>query len=286
MLVVLLTAIGGEARAEGRVECSAVKSAVLARPVRYCALLPASYDTEPKREYPVLYYLHGLGDNEQTLVNFGGWSMLEDLQAKGRIGEYIVVTPAGSTTFYINSKDRKLRYEDFFLREFIPAVEKKFRIRANKAGRAIGGVSMGGYGALRFAFKHPQMFSSVAVHSAALMTKLPENLVGARGVGGMRMNVLGSAFGEPVDQKFFEQNNVFTFARQSAARLRGLKIYFDCGTSDHFGFHEGAQALHELLDKLKVPHEFHLYPGGHEWRYFAEHLDESFEFQSKALNAK
>ena len=258
----------------------------MGRAVRYCALLPPSYDADPKRQFPIVYYLHGLGDNEQTLVNFGGWTLLEELQARGRIGEFIVVTPAGSTTFYINSRDRKLRYEDFFMREFMPAVEKKFRVKPGRAGRAIGGVSMGGYGALRFAFRYPQMFSSVAVHSAALMSKLPEGLVSARGAGGFRNNVLGSAFGEPVDQKFFDQNNVFTFARQNTARLRGLKIYLDCGTSDEFGFQHGARELHELLEQLKVPHEFHLYPGGHDWRYIAEHLDESFEFHSRALGAK
>jgi len=286
LLIWLLTAFGGQAQAAGRVECSAVKSAILARPVRYCALLPPSYESDPRRQFPVLYHLHGLGDNEQSLINFGGWSLLEDLQAKKKIGEFIVIAPAGSTTFYINSRDRKMRYEDFFLREFLPAVERKYRVKPGRAARAIGGVSMGGYGALRFAFKHPEMFTSVAVHSAALMSRLPEGLTSASGVGGLRINVLGPAFGQPVDQKYFEQNNVFTFARQSGARLRRLKIYLDCGTSDDFGFYEGARELHELLEKLKVPHEFHLYPGGHNWQYVAEHLDESFEFQSRALGAK
>jgi S-formylglutathione hydrolase FrmB len=266
----------------GRVECSAVPSKLLGRAVRYCAMLPPSYDAEKTRRYPILYYLHGLGENEQTFVDFGGWSLLENLQEAKRIGEYLVVIPEGGRSFYINSRDGKQRYEDFFLREFLPAVEAKYRVRAGRAARGIAGVSMGGYGALRLAFLRPEMFASVSAHSAALLAELPKNLpTSSRGLQG-RLLALGETFGVPFDRAFWEKNHPLTLA-QRAAGLGKLKIYFDCGTSDEYGFDAGARALAGALQARGIAHEFHLYPGGHGWAYLAEHVAATFQFHSAAF---
>ena len=110
------------------------------------------------RRYPVAYYLHGLGDNEQSLVNLGGWSIYDRLMREKKIGEFVVLAPAGFASFYINSRDGKFRYEDFFLHEFLPAMEKKYRIGTTRSQRGILGVSMGGYGALHYGFKYPECF--------------------------------------------------------------------------------------------------------------------------------
>lgn len=252
--------------------------------MRYCAILPPSYDTaEAKtRTYPALYFLHGLGDNEQGLVNFGGWNLLEDLQRKGRVGEYIVVTPDGGRGFYVNSKDGRNRYEDFFIREFLPAIEKRYRIRASRAARGIGGFSMGGYGALRLAFKYPEMFGSVSAHSAALMESLPQVAPNSPRMQS-RLAMLTGVFGSPLDPEFFEQQSPFTLARGRTAALRRLRIYFDCGREDDYGFDAGAKALHDQLTAQKIEHEYHLYPGGHTPFYFLEHLPATFEFHAVAF---
>ena len=136
-LTFLICALAGQpaqAAAGGRAECQSVKSKILARSVAYCALLPPSYDVEKTRRYPVLYFLHGLGDNEQMLLHSGGWNMVEDLWEQHQLGEFVIVTPAAGASFYINSHDGKERYEDFFLREFVPAIEARYRIR-RRAGR-------------------------------------------------------------------------------------------------------------------------------------------------------
>ena len=83
--------------AQGRAECSVIKSAILARPVRYCAFLPDSFDQDKTRQYPVLYYLHGLGDNEQSLLNFGGWDVIAELRRQGKVGDFIVLAPSART---------------------------------------------------------------------------------------------------------------------------------------------------------------------------------------------
>jgi len=252
--------------------------------VRYCVLLPPSYDRQPARRYPVLYFFHGLGDNEQSLVNFGGWNLLERLLEEKRVGEYLVVAPDGGRSFYINARGAGPRYEDFFLREFIPAMERRFRIQAGRRARGIAGVSMGGYGALHYAFKYPERFVSVSAHSAALIETLPRGIGGERSPAGLPFtpaDVLGDVFGSPLDTAYYAAQSPLTLAR--AGSLRGLKIYFDCGDRDEYGFDRGAVALDALLKARRVPHEFHLYPGGHSGLFFAQHLAATFEFHSRAF---
>jgi len=189
------------------------------------------------------------------------------------------VTPAGGTSFFINSRDGKRRYEDFFLQEFVPGVEKRYRTQAGRGTRGIAGISMGGYGALHIAFRHPQLFAAVGAHSAALIEKLP-NISEQNSRQMSQLRVLGDAFGSPFDPAFWNQNDPLTIAR--TANLSGLKIYFDCGSEDDYGFNSGAAALDKLLASRHIPHEFHLYPGGHNWVYFAEHLPELLAFESRA----
>ena len=265
--------------ASDRVECNSIPSKILARLVPYCVLLPPSFDADKTRRFPILYFLHGLGDNEQTFLHTGGWNLVEDLREKGRLKEFLIATPAGAASFYINSRDGKLRYEDFLLREFFPFIELHYRVRPGRVNRAISGISMGGYGALHLAFRHPELFSSVSAHSAALIEKLPAFLSGNGSVPAPgRSRILGGVFGLPPDPGFWERNSPLTPAR--TASLWGLKIYFDCGSEDDFGFDAGAAALDKILTSRKIPHEFHLYPGRHDWSYFASHFEASLSFHS------
>jgi S-formylglutathione hydrolase FrmB len=281
-LVLICLAWTTPARASlGRFECRSVSSKILRRDVRYCVLLPPSYDAQKSRRFPVLYFLHGLGGNEQWLVSSGGWNLVEDLWQQDRIGEFLIVTPDGDTSFYINSRDGRSRYEDFFIREFMPFIERRYRTRSERSDRGIGGVSMGGYGALHLAFRFPQLFTSVTANSAALIEKLPDvRFADPRNSALLR--VLG-VFGAPPDPAFWIRNSPFTLVR--SARLDGLRIYFDCGAEDDYGFEKGAEQLHELLASLHIPHEFHLYPGGHNALYFAQHLPAALEFHSRAFSA-
>jgi len=138
---------------------------------------------------------------------------------------------------------------------------------------------MGGYGALHLAFRHPELFGSVATHSAALIEKLPANAASDPGIG----RVLGRPFGTPLDPAFMDRESPITMAR--TANLSGLRIYFDCGSEDELGLDAGNRALDRVLAARHIPHEFHIYPGGHNWEYFAAHLPASLEFESRALGA-
>ncbi len=261
-------------QALGRVECNSVPSKILGRAVPYCIALPASFDAEKARQYPILYFLHGLGDNDQFFVHSGAWSLVEDLRERHEIKDFLIATPAGRASFYINSKDGKTRYEDFLVLEFFPFIEKKYRVAPGRANRAISGVSMGGYGALHLAFRHPQLFSSVSAHSAALIETIPK-FVGNT----VNSGLFAGAFGEPFDAAFWQQNSPLALAR--TANLSGLHIYFDCGDEDDYGFEAGATALDKILTSRHVPHEFHIYPGRHDYTYFASHIPASLEFHSR-----
>lgn len=259
-----------------RVQCGSMSSSIMPRSVAYCALLPPSYDAQPAKKFPVLYFLHGLGGDQTFLVSTGGWGMIEDAWEQKRFGEFVIITPQADTTFYINSKNGRTRYEDFFVREFVPQMERKFRLQGTRSGRAIGGVSMGGYGALRFAFKYPEMFVSTAALMPALLEQLPH---GSQDAGFTAF--FGTAFGSPLDEAFWKANTPFVFAR--TRNLRGLKIYADTGDRDGYGFDSGARALDKLLTARGVPHVIRIDPGQHDWQFVAQHLMESLEFQAKAL---
>jgi S-formylglutathione hydrolase FrmB len=147
------------------------------------------------------------------------------------------------------------------VQEFFPYIESRYRAAPGRANRAISGISIRGYGALHLAFRHPQLFSSVSAHSAALIDKLPTFLAGTA-PNLPRSRVLGGVFGNPPDPFFWDQNSPIALAR--TASLAGLKIYFDCGDEDDFGFDPGATALDRVLTSRHVPHEFHIYPGRHD----------------------
>jgi len=263
----------------GRIECRSMHSRILNRAVRYCAILPPGYDESKTRRYPVLYFLHGLGENEQMLVSSGGWNLVEDLWEQKRLGEFLIVTPDADTSFYINSYDGRERYEDFLIGEFLPFTERTYRSRPGRRYRGIGGISMGGYGALHLAFRHPELFASVSANSAALLGKLPD--VQFSNPRQSRLLRVLAVFGTPPNAAFWQRNDPITLAR--TAHLRGLKIYFDCGTEDDYGFEKGAQTLHDTLVSRGIAHEFHLYAGGHDWRYFAAHLPAALEFHSRTF---
>jgi S-formylglutathione hydrolase FrmB len=275
------------AQAQSRIDCDALNSRILKYAVHYCVYLPASYDVgtrnRPPQQYPVLYFLHGLGDNEQTLFNSGGWTLLDDLRKQHKLGDFLIVAPEGRRSFYIDSADGSVRYSDFFLQELVPLIEAKFRIAKGRGNRAISGISMGGYGALRFAFSHPEMFSAVSAQSAALITESPQELDTASRSGAPLGKVLAAVFGSPIDVAHWKENSPFLLAQKNAAGLRKLAIYFNCGQDDNYGFEKGAAALNEQLQKEGIKHEYHAYPGDHSLSYFLEHFAEVMEFHSRAF---
>lgn len=270
--------------AQSRIDCDAMNSRTLKRAVHYCVYVPEGYNASTARRYPLLYLLHGLGDNEQTLFNSGGWTLIDDLRHQHTIGDFLIVAPEGWRSFYINSADGSFRYSDFFLHEFMPYIEGKYRVVPGRMGRGITGISMGGYGALRFALAYPQLFSAVSAQSAALITEPPQELDAAMRSGYPLATVIAAVFGNPINIGHWDANNPFVLAKKNAAELRKVAIYFNCGQEDNYGFEKGAAKLNAELDQEHVPHEYRAYPGDHSIGYFVSHFAEVMEFHSRAFH--
>ena len=284
-VLVLLLAFSTEVFAQEHVQYKAFQSKLLGREIRYGVYLPPSYANSPAKKYPVLYFLHGLFEDETRWSSRGGTDQIMDrMIAEGKIGEFIVAIPNGATSFWVNTRDGKEKWEDMILTEFIPMIESNYRVNTSRSSRGISGTSMGGYGALEIAMKHPDLFGSVSSHSAVLLKDISAAKVADRRIQ-MFQSLFDKIYGINQDLNYWEANNPMSLAKDTR-KFNGLKIYFDCGTEDNYGFDVGTRELDDMLTKAGYPHETHLYPGRHGWDYAMQHTSESLLFHWKAFSGK
>jgi S-formylglutathione hydrolase FrmB len=258
-----------------RVRYESFRSRILDRDLSYALYLPPSYEAS-QREYPVLFFLHGANENERRWSTRGLTDlMLDRMVMAGDIGEFIVAVPFGANSFYTNSVNGE-RWADMVIDEFIPMIESRTRALGTRRGRAISGISMGGYGALKLAMENPEMFGSVSAHSAMLLDGFESAEIDPRRAQ-LYLSLFDSIFGISDNLDYWDLNNPLRMARELDT-LDTLAIYFDCGTEDEYGFFTGAQQLHDILQERGIEHEFHLYPGTHGWDYARQHTQESLLF--------
>jgi enterochelin esterase-like enzyme len=245
-----------------------IKSAILNREVHYTIYLPSDYYTN-ERTYPVTYLLHGYGDADNGWIQFGEINRLADAAIKeGTIPPMIIVTPDGFKSFYINAADGAMNYEDFFIKELIPHIEKTYHVKADKRFRGIAGLSMGGYGSLLYALKYPNLFVAAAPLSAAIWTNEDfENMK-----EGMYNTYFGNTIGKDLKGKdrltpTWYKNSIFSIIEEKKTEeLSTVKYWIDCGDSDFLTI--GNAQLHINLTRKNVPHEFRMRDGEHNWTYW------------------
>ncbi|MFB3923402.1 MAG: alpha/beta hydrolase [Terriglobia bacterium] len=241
--------------------------------VGFNIILPRDYTSSTKR-YPVLYLLHGYTDHYPAWVSYSGITQY----ARGY--REIVVMPEGDNGFYTNSySDKNLAWEDSIILDLIPYVDSHYRTVASRPGRAIAGLSMGGYGAMKLGLKYPQMFSAVASLSAAFgaarWTHRPiddpvfQKLI--EGVYGPRENP-GRAAEDP-----------FELIKKLPAELRP-QIYISIGSGD-FLLDENREFV-KLLSDLKVPYEYREFPGKHEWPVWDREIQVVLALQAPVIGAR
>ena len=255
-----------------------IDSKTLGKPVRYTVYLPSDYGSSA-RYYPVVYLLHGYTDNDMGWMQFGEAQMIADEAiAERKIPPMILVMPDAGVSWYINNFDNSVRYEDFFIKEFIPFIESRYRIRTEKRFRGVAGLSMGGYGSLVYALKHPDMFAACAAFSAAIFTD--EEIVAEK--DDRWANVLGVVYGPKLKGKdrlteHYKSNAPIHILRSSSPdKLRGLRLYLDCGDDDFL--YKGNSAFHVLLRDVGMPHEYRVRDGGHTWSYWRSGLADGLKF--------
>ena len=272
-----------------KIECSSLSSAILGHSVSYCVALPGDY-TASSAHYPTLYFLHGLFENEGSWSERGGQEIFDSLVSQGQVGKFLVVLPDGGKTFYINSIDGHERYEDFFIQELVPAIDRTYRTVSDRRARGISGTSMGGYGALHLGMRHPEVFGAASAQSAALLPKFP-NPIPTEGRWGFYARILQGPFGSPLNEAYWEANSPLTLA-EHPDHFANLKLYFDCGDNDRYGFEEGAALLDKILTEKGFHHEFALRPGNHGWSYLSQYMKYALLFhwqefgQSSAAGAR
>ncbi|MGC3943331.1 MAG: alpha/beta hydrolase-fold protein [Chryseolinea sp.] len=266
-------------------ESLSIQSSILGKEVQYSIYLPEGYD-RTNRVYPVLYLLHGYGDDETGWTQFGEVEHIADKAiAEGSSTAMIIAMPDGGVTWYLNTYDGKTKYEDFFIKEFIPYIDKTYRTRPTKQYRAIAGLSMGGYGSLLQATKHPEMFSSCSALSSGVFT---DDEVAAANED-MWGNVLSNLYGKKeLTGKnrltaHYQENSIINIVNKASLETLGkVRFYLDCGDKDFLI--KGNMALHAAMIDKKIPHEFRVREGVHSWSYWRSALPEVLKFASVSFH--
>jgi enterochelin esterase-like enzyme len=255
-----------------------IKSAILKQGMKYNVYLPKDYQKSQKR-YPVLYLLHGHSGNETDWVKIGkADSIANKLMESKAITEMIIVMPDGRNDYYLNTFDGKFKYEDYFIKELVPFVDSTFRTKTDKASRALAGLSMGGYGAALYGLKYPQMFSvgvglSSAIRTDAAMVALEDSLYDSRFEGKLGLKLRGQS----KVNEYYQKNSVLKLIEtMPESTLKATRWYFDCGDDDFLI--EGSCTLHVLMNKRKIPHEFRVRDGAHDWTYWRTALPDVLKF--------
>lgn len=266
-------------------ESLTMKSTTLGHDVEYSVYLPFDYETS-NRSYPVLYLLHGYSDDETGWVQFGESNYIADRAiANGDAPPMIIVTPDAGVSWYINSSDGKERWEDFFINEFVPNVEKGFRIRSKKEFRAIAGLSMGGHGSLIMALKHPDLFVACAPLSAAVWTEEEALDMQQDRWDPFFAKAYGKWQEAPTARlgSHYRQNNILDIVKNTdTEQLKKVRYYIDCGDKDFLI--KGNMAFHALLIDKAVPHEFRVREGAHNWTYWRTALPEVLKFVGESFH--
>lgn len=256
-----------------------IKSTLLKMDRKYAIYLPPDYETS-QRSYPVLYLLHGAGDDHTGWVQFGEVLNIADEAIKSGVATaMIIVMPDANTgkRGYVNDVKGEWLYEDFFFTEFIPFIEKEYRIKADKRYRAIAGLSMGGEGTFIYALHHPELFSSACPLSAATGPRSIEELKNYRlwqGVEGIT---------DVEKESYFKRYNVLSLIENMPDdQKKAVRWYIDCGDDD-FLF-EGNSLVHIAMRKKEIPHEFRIRDGVHSWTYWRASLPKVMEFVSMSFH--
>jgi enterochelin esterase-like enzyme len=254
-------------------------SKILKMERKYAVYLPPDYETS-NRSYPVLYLLHGLGDDQTGWVQFGEVLNIADNAINSGVATpMVIIMPDGNTIRpgYVNSLKGDWLYEDFFFQELMPFVEKTYRIKSDKRYRAVAGLSMGGEGTFIYALHHPELFSSACPLSAATGPATVEEMKN------YRLWPVGENVSQSDQEAYFKKYSVLSLIQNIPDnQKRAVRWYIDCGDDD-FLF-EGNSLVHIAMRKKDIPHEFRMRDGGHTWTYWRTALPTVLEFVSMSFH--
>lgn len=289
LIVLLLNLSIGFAQDNLRIlEGLSIESEILGQAVKYSIILPEEYHTT-KKSYPVVYLLHGLGDDESSWLEYGRVNQYTDGAVKqGEIQPMIYVMPQGFRNYYVNDYAGTFLYEDMFINELVPFIDKEYRTIPDKDHRATMGYSMGGYGALILPLKHPEVFTVSVPLSISVRTDEQYKTEDASGWDDQWGRLFGGVgeMGEKRITDYYKQHSPFHIFKESdLTRFSDLKLYIDNG-DDEYTLCRSNEELHMLLRDRNFQHEFRVRDGGHEFSYWREALPNGLRFISDAFDGK
>lgn len=284
MLLVIVVAIAQLPSYPGEYVHREMTSSVVPSPVQYSVLLPKGY-SEASEPLPLLLSLHGGGGTRNALKRLR--PTFEEMWADGTLPPMVVVTPSVSKRgFYMDFRDGSEKWETFVVRDLLEHVRGTYNVRTDREGTLLTGISMGGMGSLRLAFKYPEVFGAVAAMEPGIEPVLAWEDVGPEHRWWRSDAIMEAAFGSPVDAEYWNSNNPAMIVHRNPERIRtsGLSIYIECGDEDVFGLYEGTEFLHRILYDNKIRHEYHLVKGAdHVGRTILPRLEEALGFLAEYL---
>ena len=277
LIVLLMLPALAQAQSSKVFDNLSMKSKILNMDRKFAIYLPPDYETS-QRSYPVLYLLHGGGDDQTGWVQFGEVQNIADKTVKeGMATAMIIVMPDANTgrRGYFNDVKGDWRYEDFFFQELMPYIEKNYRTKNEKRYRAISGLSMGGGGSFMYALHHPELFSAACPMSASTG---PISLEDAK--ASLTRNNPGLE--DAVIAAYYNKHSALALVNNMPdSAKKAVRWYIDCGDDD-FLF-EGNSLVHIAMKKKEIPHEFRIRDGAHNWTYWREALPKVLEFVSMSF---
>lgn len=256
-----------------------MESKILGMERKYAVYLPPDYETS-QRSYPVLYLLHGGGDDQTGWIQFGEVLRIADAAiANGTATAMVIVMPDANAgkRGYFNDIKGEWRYEDFFFEEFMPYVESAYRIRTEKRYRAISGLSMGGGGTFMYALHHPELFSSACPLSASCGPLTLEEMDRYLERRGMK------AGSDEQKEAYFKRHSALALINEMPTEeINSVRWFIDCGDDDRLS--EGNSLIHIAMRKREIQHEFRIRDGIHSWTYWRVSLPQVLSFISERFH--
>ena len=251
-------------------ELHSLETSALPDPLEYAVLRPGGADSP----LPLVLLLHG-GNGSRDFLDQSR-AAIERAWSDERLPPAVVVTPSAKRSFYMNYRDGSQRWEDAIVNDLI--AHARDRHGASPDVAAVCGVSMGGMGALRIAFKHPDLFKAVGAMEPGIEPVLRFGDIELRDRFWRDDSLFESIYGSPIDEEYWAANNPATIAANDPVRLRGsgLQISIECGDLDSFGLYRGTEFLHRVLYDNDIPHDYHLVRG-------ADHLGRSIPSRFESL---
>lgn len=257
-----------------------IRSRIFNRELYYSVVLPANYD-QTTDSFPVVYLLHGFGDNQSAWFQDGLIQYYSD-QYESENGPMIFVLPQGFNSYYVNRYNGSLPYMDYFVHELVPAIDSIYRTRKDKSQRAVMGYSMGGYGAMILPVKHPEIFSTGVVLSMSFRTD-EQYLAEPQDVFDNQWGLIFGGYHQSgtarLTDYFMDYSPFHFFNKADVSEYSDLRLFFDCG-SDEESLHITNGELHNLMRDRSITHEFRVRTGGHSWDYWHKSLPEALKFIS------